>query len=337
MDKQIYKKSFVKIVLNGMGFLFVFFMIMSMGISEAEVVDRIVAVVNSDIILLSDLNRELKPVVENIKAQGFPSDKEGEEISRYRNIVLGQLINEVLIDQEIKRYGISVTDEEVNESLTRVREGKNLTIEQFENEVKNDLGLSMAEYKEKIKEQLLRMKLINSEVQSKVVITDEDRKQYHEQFEEEQTGGTRYHLRNIIMTVSKEATDEERKEIMDKMKSALEELKNGASFASVADKYSETSRSGEGGDLGFFRFVDLSSELQEVLKETKEGEYTPIIETDMGYQILYVEKIEENADSSMEGGPSPDIDQRIYNANVNKRFQEWLNELRERSLIKIVE
>ncbi|MBW2179365.1 MAG: SurA N-terminal domain-containing protein [Deltaproteobacteria bacterium] len=305
-------------------------------VSGAEVIDRIVAVVNSDIIVLTDLNRELKPAVAQIKAQNLPEDQEKEELSKYREVMLNQLINQALIDQEIKRYGISVSDEEVDQSITRIRESKFLTEERFEEELKKNMGLSMDEYREKSKDQLLRMKLINSQVQSKVVITDKDREQYYEQFEEEFAGGKRYHLRNIIMRVSSDTSEAEKEKIEKKMEKVFEELKQGAAFAAVADKYSESSTNGEGGDLGFFRFNDLSPQLKEVLADKSEGEFTSVLDTELGYQILYVEKIEDDTGKSLEEA-SPEIDKQIYNASVNIKFQSWLMELRKQSHIKIIE
>jgi peptidyl-prolyl cis-trans isomerase SurA len=304
--------------------------------SGAELVDRIVAVVNSDIIVLTELNRELKPFVEQIKAQNLPEDKKTEELTKYREYMLNQLINQVLIDQEIKRYGISVSDEEVDQSIKQLREGKLLTEERFEEEVEKNLGLNMEEYKKRVRDQLLRMKLIDSKVQSKVVVTDKDRELFYERFEEKYSGGKRYHLRNIIMKVSSEASEAEKGDVAKKMEKVIAELKQGAAFADMANKYSDTSKFGEGGDLGFFRFDDLSPQLKEVLAEKGEGEFTSVLETEMGYQILYVEKIENDTGKTLEEA-SPDIDKQIFNASVNMKFQSWLMELRKRSHIKIIE
>jgi len=305
-------------------------------VSGAEVIDRIVAVVNSDIIILTDLNRESKPIVDQIKAQNLPEDQEKEELSKYREYMINQLINQALIDQEIKRYGISVSDEEVDQSITQLRESRFLTEERFEEELKKNMGLSMEAYRERTKDQLLRMKLINSQVQSKVVITDKDRELYYKQFEEEYSGGKRYHLRNIIMKVSSETSEAEKEKIAQKMEKVLAELKQGADFAVMANKFSESSAFGEGGDLGFFRFNDLSPQLKEVLVDKSEGEFTSVLDTELGYQILYVEKIEDDTGKSLEEA-SPEIDKKIFNANVNMKFQSWLMELRQRSHIKIIE
>ncbi len=336
MVKILGRNRLVKMGTIGMLFSIILLFLVPGPVNSAEVIDRIVAAVNGDIILLTELNWELKSGAAGIKAKKLPADKEEEELSNYRKLMLDQLINQVLIDQEIKRHGISVADEEVDQSIAQLREGKHLSEEQFKEEVKKNLGLSLEEYREKVKEQLLRMKLVNSEVQSKVVVTDEDRKLYYDQFEEKYAGGKKYHLRNIIMAVPSEAGEEEKQTILNKMEGVLTELKQGASFPAIADKYSESSASGEGGDLGFFRFTDLSPQLQDALKELKEGELTPIIDTERGYQILYVEKIEDDTGKSLEEA-SPDIDQQIYNASVQMKFQSWLMDLRKRSHIKISE
>ena len=338
MINKVIKNTQRQVVFKMIGVYFFTAVIFAMSgaVGDAEVIDRVIAVVNSDIIVLSELNQELRTGVDGIKAKGLPADKEDEELSKYREFTINQLINQMLIDQEIKRYGISVAEDEVDQSIKQLRESKLMTEERFEEEVKKNLGLNMTEYREKMKEQLLRMKLVNSEVQSKVVVTDEDRKLYYQRFEEEYAGGKRYQLRNIIMRISSEASEAEKQNILRKMEDVLAELKKGASFEAMADKYSESSEPGGGGDLGFFRFSDLSPQLQEALKELKEGEFTPVIDTEMGYQILYVEKIEDDTGKSLEEA-SPEIDQQIYNASVNMKFQSWLMELRKRSHIKILE
>jgi len=304
--------------------------------SGAEVVDRIVAVVNNDIIVLTELNMELQPFIHQIKEKGLPEDKEKEEVSKYREYLINQLINQKLIDQEIKRYGLSVSEEEVDESIQQLRERKFLTEEQFEKELKENLGLTLEDYRKRVKDQILRMRLVNSQVKSKVVITDKERQAYYEQFKEEYAGGKRYHLRNIIMKVSSETSEAEKESKLKKMEEVLTKLKQGAAFADLANTYSDASKFGEGGDLGFFRFADLSMQLKEALADKGEGEFTSVLDTEMGYQILYVEKIVNDTGKSLEEA-SPDIEQQIFNASVNMRFQSWLMELRERSHIKILE
>lgn len=306
------------------------------GAVNAEVVDRIVAVVNGDIIVLTELNRDSAPIVKKIKAEKLSPDREKEELAGYREYALNQLINQKLIDQEIKRYGISVSEGDIDNYIAQLRESELLSEEQFVQTLKSSLGLSMVEYKKKVKEQLLRMKLIDSKVKSKVVVTDEDRKLFYEKFEKEYAGGKRYYLKNIIMKVPADASESEKQNIFKKMKGVLAKLKQGASFETMADKHSESSAPGEGGDLGFFRFDDLSSDLQEALSGVNEGETTPILDTEMGFQILYVKKIEEDLGKTLKEA-SPDIDRKIYNASVNMKYQSWLIELRKRSHIKILE
>lgn len=336
MIKYISKNLLVKTALTAVLFIIALIMISTQLAESAEVVDRVVAVVNGDIIVLTELNREVRNGIANYKTQGISEEKIGEELSDYRLAILNQLINQKLIDQEIKRYGISVADEEVDKSITKLREGKLMTEEVFAKEVKKNLGLSMEEYRIKVKDQLLRMKLINSQVQSKVVITDEDRKKYYEKFEEEFAGGKRYHLRNILLRVPSEASDSEKETALKKMEDVFEELKQGASFVQMANTYSDSSKTGEGGDLGFFKHSDLSPQLQEAVGGLGEGEFTSVLDTEIGYQIIYVEKIEENSEKSLEEA-SPAIDKQIYNASVNEKFQSWLMELRSRSHIEILE
>jgi peptidyl-prolyl cis-trans isomerase SurA len=193
----------------------------------------------------------------------------------------------------------------------------------------------MEEYRNRTKEQLLRSKLINLEVRSKIVINQEDVKEYYEKNKEVYAGEKKYHLRNIIMPLSPLASDEEKQSRLIKMENVLEELKQGQDFAAMARKYSQSSLAAEGGDLGFFRLDELSSELRSAIAKLRAGEFTGVIETEMGFQILFVEEVREKPGKSLKEA-TPEITHKLYSEIVNEKYRSWLENLRARSHIKII-
>ena len=145
---------------------------------SAKIVDRIVAVVNDDIISLRELNQAIKPYSDKIKRLNYSSEKKQEMLFKVREDFLDQLINRKLTDQKIKRSKISVREKEIDLALERIKKTSLLTDEELRKALSQE-GLSMEEYRESLKEQLLRTRLVNLEVRSKIIITEEDINSYY--------------------------------------------------------------------------------------------------------------------------------------------------------------
>ncbi len=300
---------------------------------ETEVVDRIAAVVNNDIILLSELEEKLAPFREKIRQSGYGPEKEREMLFKVRTEILDALIDQKLTDQEIKKYGISISEAEIDQTLERVKEANYYTDEELR-EALEAQGITLSEYRERIREQLQRTQLVNREVKSKIVITEEEIRDYYEAHAEEYGEGKKYHLRNIIMRVPDYAGPEEKAAIQGKMASILAELKGGRPFADAAREYSEALAE-EGGDIGSFAVDALSEEIREPILSLSPGEFTEVLETGLGYQIFYLEEIEAAGGRPLET-VREDIQETLYQEAVNQTFQTWLDDLRDRSHIKKV-
>ncbi len=300
----------------------------------ANVVDRIVATVNDEIILLYDLNRAIKPYVDRIEASNYPYEKKHEMLFKIREDAINLLIERKLADQEIKRHKISVGEQEIDNALERMKKTTSITDEELREELTKQ-GLTFKEYRKQIKEEILRERLISYEVQSKIVITSEDIKAYYEDHKNIYSGKKKYHLRNIIMKVPRNADETEKQMIFKKIIAVLSELDQGEPFDKLARIYSDSPLASEGGDLGLFEVKDLSPQFQEAIRELTEGEYTPVIDTDQGYQILYVQKIQKSQGKTLEVATS-EISQKLYKDTVNSKYISWLKDLKNRSHIKII-
>ena len=301
---------------------------------SAEVVDRIVAVVNDDIITLSELNRSFKPYEEKIRKLGYSTDKEHKMVFKVREDMLNRLIDQKLKDQEIERLKIKIDERETDQTIERIKEENFYTDEDLRYTLANE-GLTMEEYRERIKEQILRTKLINLKVRSKIVITKEDITSYYNNHPDKYGGKKKYHLYNIIIKVPLFADETEKDKIKARMDEILTELKAGESFENMASAYSESSLGAEGGDLGLFRLDELSPQLRNAIKEMKVGEFTPVLDTDQGFQIFFVKEIVKTSGKPLEE-VSPEIEKILFNEIVEKKFQSWLEELRNQSAIKII-
>lgn len=301
---------------------------------SAEVVDRIVAVVNDDIITLFELNRSFKPYEEKIRKLGYSTDKEHKMLFKVREDMLNRLIDQKLQDQEVEPLKIKIDEREIDQTIERIKETNYYTDEDLRLTLANE-GLTMEEYRKRIKEQILRTKLINLKVRSKIVITKEDITSYYKNHPDKYGGKKKYHLHNIIIKVPLFADEREKDKIKARMDEILTELKAGESFENMAKTYSESSLGAGGGDLGLFRLDELSPQLQNTIKEMKAGEFTPVLDTDQGFQIFFVKEIVKTSGKPLEE-VSPEIEKILFNEIVEKKFQSWLEELRNQSVIKII-
>ena len=302
--------------------------------AASEVLDRIVAVVNEDIILLSELRERMEPYAQRIRQQGFDLDKERQMIFKVREEMLNRLVDEKLTDQEIKRNDIQVDDAEIDSTIERIKAANSFTDEDLRRFLEQD-QMTMEQYREKIREQVLRTRLVNYQVKSKIVITEEEIRAYYDSHPEIYGGKLRYHLRNILMRVPDFSTDTEKQAIKEQMQQIQSQIDAGESFADLARTYSQSPAAAEGGDIGEFAKETLSPQIQEALDGLTPGQATAVLDTDQGFQLFYVEAVNRTEGKPLEN-VREEIHQKLFGEVVDKKFLSWLEDLRSQSHIKII-
>ena len=302
--------------------------------AASEVLDRIVAVVNEDIILLSELEERMEPYAQRIRQQGFDLNKERRMLFDVRDEMLNRLVDEKLTDQEIQRNDIQVDEAEIDNTIERIKATNTFTDEDLRRFLEQD-QMTMEQYRENIKEQVLRTRLVNYQVKSKIVITEEEIRAYYDDHPEIYGGKLRYHLRNILMRVPDFASDAEKQTISQRMQQIESRIQAGESFADLARSYSQSPAAADGGDIGEFTKETLSPKIQEAVDGLIPGQATGVLDTDQGFQLFYVEAI-----SRTEGKPldsvREEIHQKLFAEVVDKKFLSWLEDLRSQSHIKII-
>ena len=294
------------------------------AVGFAEVVDRIVAIVNDEVISLYELNKATQPYIEQVRNSQYPQDVERQLTFEVRSKILNELINEKLADQELKRQKISVSEKEVDSAIERIKESRAISDEELRKALAAQ-GMTYEEYRQQTKQQILRARLVNREVRSKIVITDQDIKAYYDQHAEEYAYEKKYHLRNFYIRLSSFATDADRQEAMRKMETVQAELKAGKPIDALA----------ESDDLGLFKLEDLSPQLRDTIRDMKPGDFTPVIEAPFGYQILLVEEVVDTAGKT-QAQAAAEIEDKLFNQIVDEKYQSWLQDLRDRAHIKII-
>ncbi len=318
------------------GFSVVFFLtllFLSPLAKGTEVVDRIVAIVNEDIITLSELKEILKPYEEKIFSLEYPEEQEKKLLFKVREEKLNLMIEQRLADQEIKKMDITVGEAEIDGTIERIKKANFLTDETMREALARE-GSSYEKLREQIKEQILRTRLVHYKIKSKIVITEEDMKAYYDKKSDTYGGAINYYLKNIYMSVSS-SDIEAKKKTLRKMKKVLKELKKGRPFEDAAREYSESPYAHKGGDLGRFELKELAPQIRKAVQDLKPGEHTQVIDTEQGYQIFLVKDISRAGGVSFES-VAAEIEEKLYNDIVDEKYSEWIRDLRKNSHIKII-
>jgi peptidyl-prolyl cis-trans isomerase SurA len=300
----------------------------------AEVVDRIVAIVNDDIITLYDLNRALQPFADNIDQLGYSAEQKRSALFRFRQKLLNELISRKLTEQEVNRYKISVGEEEINNYIERLKQSKYLTDEDFRKNL-IEQGLTMETYREEIKRQIQRTRLVNREVKSKVVITREDIEAYYKAHQDVYGGERQFHLWNLYVRFARGVGAAEQQAARSKLEGVAAQLGQGTAFEDLVGQANSSGGEVRGSDLGLFKLDELSPQLREIIDGMQPFQYSDILEIERGYQIVYLQEIVESPAkpiSAVEG----EIQDILFREIVDNKFNVWLEDLRERSHIRII-
>jgi peptidyl-prolyl cis-trans isomerase SurA len=302
--------------------------------TAGEVVDRIIAYVNDDIITLSELNERTNALVAARRQNPFLHEQEM-SLEEIRHSMLNRLINERLASQEISRLQISVSEEEVDGAIARIMEENHLTQETLEAELRKE-ERTMTDLRQQIKESLEQRKLVSREVQNKTVITDEMVEAYYQdhiyEFEKKQ----RWRIQDIYLPYYPDDTPDERARLRDLAQQILERVRAGVDFSLLAKNYSQGPGAEAGGDMGYFAPGELEPVLEAAVKNLKAGEVSPDIETTRGIHIIKVTEVERTAPKALDE-VRESIRNVLYKREVEFRYREWLSSLRERSYVKIVD
>jgi peptidyl-prolyl cis-trans isomerase SurA len=326
-----YKEFFLTVITSAWCLFYLGFF---QGAFARELVDRIVAEVNDDIILHSELIIEIAPFKAKIIAEGYPPEKEMMLINKLQEEILNRMVDARLTDQEVKRHNITITEEEIDQAIIRLRNASGLSIADYK-AVLDRQGITVEAYRERVRAQILRTKLVNIQVSSKIVITQEEIEACYIRENDKYCGKKEYHLKYIIMKTPWPGSEYQKQDVRNRMDAVHEELVAGESIEALVRQYSDTEYDVAGGYLGAFEEETLSEQVKAVVSRLNVGEFTEVIETDQGFQILLLDKIEITEEKSLEE-VTPEIEKQLYDEVVDEKFKEWFEELRKNAHIRIM-
>ena len=321
-----------------------FFLVTQVSIAQAEIIDSSVAVVNEDVITRSDVNKIGEAIFQQIVEEAPPEQREA-ALKQARKKIITQLIENKLLVQQAAALNISVTDAEVDHAQKQVLERNDFSDEDFKAELQK-MGLSRVQYRETLREQILRSKLINYEVRSKVVIPDEEIQRYFEQqYNRDRAGAEGYHILQlgVSWTETAETAGVTAKENARKrVETAYKLAKEGHDFKELARKNSNLPSAEDGGDLGFFEKNEMAGYMRDAVTALQPGEISPVIERSDSYMFFKLLSKGQNDRESkgeervLDKEIKEEIRNLLYKREAEKRYKKWLEKIRSEAYIKIL-
>lgn len=286
-----------------------------------DVVDRIVAVVNGEVITLFELNQRFRPFVEQLAGRELLEEEKRLLLENKRQL-LERMVEEILLRQEAERLNMNVSDLEVQTQMRQVRERLGLTETQFSEQLRLQ-GLSRELYEQRMRDEIQRQRLIGFMIRRKVVVTSDEIRRFYDSQQHDFLQQRRVHL-GLILFRDRDIADE----VLERLRN--EEIK----FAEAARTYSQGPGAAQGGDIGKPAWGDLAVEWRQALEGLAVGDISTVflvqgrpavlklLDEEVG-QVLPLAEVEDQ------------IREKLMEPRLEERYAEYIEGLRNRALIDI--
>ena len=249
--------------------------------SKIELIDRVVAVVDSGVIMESQLNSRVEEILIRLKSD----TTELPPINLLEEQVLDRLIIEEIQLQLADRAGIKISDSELNQTLSRVSSQNNLSLEDFRLKLEAE-GTSYKSFRDTIKKELIIQRVQRGRVGGKVDISEQEIENFINSEEGKSQLAEQYNVQHILLSVKSGLTEQQIEEIKDEANNLITRLEGDESFEKLATAYSSGQEALEGGFLGWRTSAELPSLFADVVTELKVGEVAQPLRSGAGFHIL---------------------------------------------------
>ncbi len=308
--------------------LFLLFGVLLTDLSAKTVLlDRIVAVVNDEIITMADLER-FKGIL-YMGAEQKPSDPQA------NMQLLNQMVEKRLMLQEAKVLEIQVKEAQLQNAVDDVVMKSNTTLENFKEIIKQS-GITFEEYRDLLKTELIQSQLISQRVQAKISISDQEVEDYYlEKIKPDEEPGARVRIQQILFALPKNALSEDIAAVEKRAAEVHKKLLEGEPFGKMAATYSQGPAAQAGGDLGYFQRGEIFPEIEKAAFGMDAGEISPVIRTAVGFHILKLIDKDLSEEDKTWKDHERDVQNTLYGGKYEKTFKEWMEGLKSKAYIKI--
>ncbi len=309
-------------------FVAIFIIVLTVPARGAVLLDRVVAVVNQDVITWSELYKAMKmdasPNVRDMTAETRDKIFKEQEAPFLEN-----LINVKLELQQAASEGLTVGDEEVKEAIDSIKKKYSMSDAVLAESLKKE-GYTLDEYRKRLREQILVSKVVNRDIRSKILVTDSDVHNYVEGHKSSLEGVEGYRISQIFFKMP--ASAEEKSRIEEKAEAIVKRIKGGENFAELAKEYSEDASASAGGDLGFIKKDQLMKEFRDEVARMKPGDVSSPFWSKSGLHII---KLDEKSGAGGANQIEEQAREEVTKNLFNEKYNEWVKSLRDQAFIEV--
>ena len=302
------------------------------GRAGARVVEKIAAVVGGSIILASEVEEKATPLMTEVSRITDPG-KRSARATALRREVLDRLIDDELIASQATELRLSISPEQVDASIAEIKRQNNINDKQLADALRAQ-GMSMTAYRSDLKRQLLRFRVINIAVGSKVNISDEDVRSYYNRHYKASGANVQVRASHIFLTIPDGA---DAGVVAEKQALGRKLVERAAQedFAKLAREYSDDAATrAEGGDLGYFGKDMLPKTIGELVFNMKPGEIRGPVRADRGFHVIKLVD-RKTTDAKPLADVEDDIRMQLRQKEMEKQTKSYLADLRKRTLVDV--
>ncbi|MFH1460724.1 MAG: peptidylprolyl isomerase [Candidatus Omnitrophota bacterium] len=320
------KSSFLMRFLISNFIIAVVFFSQPLAITQPEFTQKILAVVNGEVITQTDVDELLAPIYIQYKST-YKGEELEEKLKIAKNDILSQLIEDKLILQEARAAQLKVDEKEVVKLIAELKNNFE-TIDEFETILKNR-NVTLNDLRNRYEQQLLIKKIIARKVLSKITISPAKISEYYELNKQNFKIPEQVKLRSIFLNINDNV-----EEVINKANEIYAQLQKGVEFIELVEKYSEAPNVVNSGDMGYMKKGSLRGEIEEAVFKIKSGEFTPPIKTASGFYLFKVEDKKTETVSAFED-VQDEIRNLLYNKEVEIKLNEWIEKLKKDAFIEV--
>ncbi|MCO1333463.1 peptidylprolyl isomerase [Microbulbifer sp. OS29] len=251
--------------------------------AQVRTLDRVVAVVDDDVVMASELTQRINTITSQIQAQQVQAPP----MDVLRRQVLEQLIIERLQLQMASRAGVTVSESELDQAIARVQQNAGVSPEEFRQRLLAD-GMSMKSFRQQIRQELMIRRVEQGSVNRRIQITDQDIDNFLRSKEGEFWKSPEFELGHILIPVASSAPASDVTQAREKAEELAQQALGGADFRRLAIANSAGQNALAGGDLGWRKTVELPTLFADALADLKVGDITAPFRSDAGYHLLKI-------------------------------------------------
>jgi peptidyl-prolyl cis-trans isomerase SurA len=253
--------------------------------AATEVVDQVVAIVDDDIIMASELRERVGAVTGNLKARGITLPPEDELIRE----TLDQLILESIQIQQGTRAGVRISDEQLNAAVQRIAAQNRMTLDQFRQAL-TERGQSYEAMREQVRREMIIQRVQAGNINQRIQITDDEVGNFMATQEGQSLSQTEFHLVHALLPIAPDATDNEVSAANAQVETVLKRIRGGEAFEEVIPD-SKDPYTFSGGDLGWRKREDLPSLFIDIVPQLKPGETADPLRSDSGIHLVFLQEV----------------------------------------------